>query len=53
MGRTDVLLNYMYNKAFSSFDFGYAAALSVIMGIILIVISVFQKKITNNAKIEF
>lgn len=53
MGRTDVLLNYMYNKAFSSFDFGYAAAISMIMGAMLIAISAIQKKITKNTEIEF
>ncbi|MFA9397966.1 MAG: carbohydrate ABC transporter permease [Clostridiaceae bacterium] len=53
MGRTDVMLDYMYNKAFSSFDFGYAAALSLIMSSILIVISILQRKITKNVEIEF
>lgn len=53
MGQTDVLLDYMYNKAFSSFDFGYAAALSLIMSVILISISVLQRKITKNTEIQF
>jgi multiple sugar transport system permease protein len=53
MGTTDVLLNYMYNKAFSSFDFGYAAALSLVMGAILIVISLVQRKITKNVEVQF
>ncbi|MDF2881658.1 MAG: binding-protein-dependent transport system inner rane component [Clostridiaceae bacterium] len=53
MGRTDVLLNYMYTKAFTSFDFGYAAAISLIMGIILIIVSLLQRKITKKADIEF
>lgn len=53
MGQTDVLLDYMYNKAFSSFDFGYAAALSVIMSFILIGISVLHKKITKNVEVQF
>lgn len=48
MGKTDVLLNYMYTKAFSSFDFGYAAALSLIMGVILIITSIVQKKIAKS-----
>lgn len=50
---TDVMLNYLYNKAFSSFDFGYAAALSLIMGLILVCISIIQNKVTKNADIEF
>lgn len=53
LGRTDVLLDYMYNKAFSSFDFGYAAALSLVMGTILIIISTLQKKITKNIEVQF
>jgi multiple sugar transport system permease protein len=53
MGKTDVLLDYMYNKAFSSFDFGYAAALSLIMSVILIAVSILQRKITKNAEIQF
>jgi len=53
MGKTDVLLNYMYNKAFSSFDFGYAAALSIVMGAILVLISIVQRKITKNSEIQF
>lgn len=52
-GKTDVLLNYMYSKAFTSFDFGYAAALSMIMGIIIIAISLLQKKITKNVEVQF
>ncbi|MDT8717507.1 sugar ABC transporter permease [Clostridium sp. 19966] len=53
LGKTDVLLDYMYNKAFSSFDFGYAAALSLIMSVMLIFISTLQKRITKNSEIEF
>jgi multiple sugar transport system permease protein len=53
LGKTDVLLNYMYNKAFTSFDFGYAAAISLIMGSILILISMLQRKISKNTEIEF
>ncbi|OPJ65249.1 carbohydrate ABC transporter permease [Clostridium oryzae] len=53
MGKTDVLLDYMYNKAFSSFDFGYAAALSLIMSVILIIISTVQRKITKDVEIQF
>lgn len=53
MGKTDVLLNYMYNKAFTSFDFGYAAALSLIMGSLIVTISIIQKRISKNMEIEF
>lgn len=53
LGQTDVLLNYMYNKAFTSFDFGYAAAISMVIGSILVTISVFQKKIMKYTEIEY
>lgn len=53
MGKTDVLLNYMYNKAFSSFDFGYAASISLVMGVILILVSLMQKKITKNTEVQY
>lgn len=53
MGTTDTLLNYMYSKAFTSFDFGYAAVISLIMGAILIIVSLFQRKITKKVDIEF
>nr|WP_228731340.1 sugar ABC transporter permease [Clostridium zeae] len=53
LGKTDVLLDYMYNKAFSSFDFGYAAALSLIMSVILITISTIQRKFIKDSEIQF
>lgn len=52
-GTTDVLLNYMYSKAFTSFDFGYAAALSLIMGVIIILVSVAQKILTKNIDVQY
>lgn len=47
MGSTDVLLDYMYNKAFTSFQFGYASAVSLVMGLIIIAITARQRKSLN------
>jgi multiple sugar transport system permease protein len=40
--RTEVILSYMYHQAFDFLDFGYGAALSFILAIIIITISVLQ-----------
>ncbi|KAA5807931.1 carbohydrate ABC transporter permease [Thermoanaerobacterium thermosaccharolyticum] len=45
LGTTDVLLNYMYKTAFSDFNFGYASAMSVIIGVVILTLSLFQKRI--------
>jgi multiple sugar transport system permease protein len=43
--RTEVLLTYMYYQGFSRLNFGYGAALSYILGIIIFVISVIQLRL--------
>lgn len=43
--RTEVLLTYMYYQGFSRLNFGYGAALSYILGIIIFVISVLQLRL--------
>ncbi|MDP9751293.1 carbohydrate ABC transporter permease [Thermoanaerobacter pentosaceus] len=45
LGTTDVLLNYMYNRAFSDFEFGYASAISVIIGIVIMAATLLQKRL--------
>jgi len=45
--RTEVILSYMYNQAFTNWDFGYASALSYILIIIVFLISQFQIKMNN------
>lgn len=45
LGTTDVLLNYMYNRAFSDFEFGYASAISVIIGIVIMAITLLLKRL--------
>lgn len=44
MGRTEVLLSYMYKVAFSNFEFGYSSAIAVLMGILIFILTSVQKK---------
>ena len=47
LGRTQELMNYMYTTAFTNFDFSYAAAQSVMMGVIIFALSLLQRKIAK------
>jgi multiple sugar transport system permease protein len=40
--RTEVLLSYMYHQAFDFLDFGYGAALSFILAVVIVTISFLQ-----------
>lgn len=42
-----VLQVYIYDSAFAQFDFGYAAALSVAMLVILMIVTFFQYRVTR------
>lgn len=53
MGKTEVLLSYMYKQAFTFMDFGYASALSVMMGIMIFIFTWGQQKKIGKDKIEF
>lgn len=53
LGRTEVLLSYMYKQAFKFFDFGYASALSVIMGLLIFFVTWSQQRSIGRDKIEF
>jgi len=44
LGRTEVLLTYMYKVAFSEFDFGYSSAIAVMMGIVIFTVTYMQSK---------
>jgi multiple sugar transport system permease protein len=44
VGRTDVMMNYIYTRAFSYFEFGYAAACGLLMGVIVFIISMALKR---------
>lgn len=48
MHETEVILTWMYNKAFNSGEFGYAAALSFIVAVTLIFLAILQFKAMKN-----
>lgn len=43
-GKTDVIITYAYNKAFLDYNYGYSAALSVIIFVILLACTMYRKK---------
>ncbi len=50
LGRTNQLMNYMYNSAFSSYDFGSASAQAVVMGVIVVVLTLIPKIFSRTQK---
>lgn len=44
-GQTEVLLTYMYQQAFTFLDFGYGAAIAVVLTILVFVLSVIQLRV--------
>lgn len=44
MGSTETLNSYMYGKAFSEFQFGYASAVSLVMGLLTIGTTLLQRR---------
>lgn len=48
LGSTNELMNYMYNTAFSSYDIGSAAAQSVLMGVIVLVLTLLQRRVSKD-----
>ncbi len=44
VGTTDVMMNYIYTRAFNYFEFGYAAACGLMMGIFVFTTSMFLKR---------
>lgn len=47
-GQTDILINYVYNSAFSNqADYGYASAITIIIFFIVAFITLLQFRITN------
>lgn len=44
LGTTDVVMDYIYKRAFSYFEFGYAAACGLVMGVVVFAASMFLKK---------
>lgn len=53
MGQTEVLQSYMYKEAFNNFNFGYASALGVTMGIIIFLLTWSQQKKIASQSIRY
>ncbi len=50
---TTTLVNYLYQKGFQEFDMGYASAISYILFLILIILTILQKKVFKAERITF
>ena len=48
LGTTNELMNYRYNTAFSTFDFGSAAAQAVLMGVIVLLLTLLQRRASRD-----
>ncbi|MEI3521125.1 MAG: sugar ABC transporter permease [Anaerosacchariphilus sp.] len=48
--KSQTLLSYMYNKAFTGYDFGFASAIGVVVMVVLSVYTIIFLKITNYKK---
>ena len=48
LGTTNELMNYMYSTAFSTFDFGSAAAQAVLMGVIVLLLTLLQRRVSRD-----
>lgn len=44
LGSTDVVMDYIYRRAFNYFEFGYAASCGLVMGAVVFTLSMFLKK---------
>lgn len=44
IGTTDVVMDYVYRRAFNYFEFGYAASCGLVMGGVVFILSMFLKK---------
>ncbi|GAB4573434.1 MAG: sugar ABC transporter permease [Anaerolineae bacterium] len=51
--RTEVVLSYMYNRAFGRLDFGYGAALSYILAAIVISINFVQMRLLRGPEVQY
>ena len=52
IGQTDVVLSYMYLQAFTYLDFGYGAALSGILTVIVFTLAVIQLRLFRSQNAE-
>ncbi|MDD3334408.1 MAG: sugar ABC transporter permease [Eubacteriales bacterium] len=47
LGTTNQLMNLMYTTAFSKYDFGYAAAQAVVMGLMIFSLTLIQRRLSS------
>ncbi|MBQ6256708.1 MAG: sugar ABC transporter permease [Clostridia bacterium] len=47
LGTTNELMNFMYDTAFSKYEFGSAAAQSVLMGLMIFLLTLVQRRVTT------
>jgi multiple sugar transport system permease protein len=48
LGSTNELMNYMYNTAFATYDYGSAGAQAVLIGIIIFGLTIVQRKVSQD-----
>jgi multiple sugar transport system permease protein len=48
-GSTEVLLSYMYNQAFSYLDFGYGTSIGLLMGLAVVALGFFQRRLLRGS----
>jgi len=48
-GSTEVLLSYMYTQAFKYLDFGYGTAVGLLMGVAVVALSFFQRRMLRGS----
>lgn len=53
MNTTHVMMSLMYQRAFQNFEFGIAAAIGVLQGIIVMVITAVQKRFISTSNFEY
>ncbi|WP_160674531.1 sugar ABC transporter permease [Clostridium sp. C8-1-8] len=49
-GKTDLVITYAYNKAFTDYNYGYSAAFSFIIFVILLLITSFRRRMIDSAE---
>lgn len=45
LGKTNELMNYMYDTAFARYNYGYSAAQAVVMGLMILILTFLQRKV--------
>jgi ABC-type sugar transport system permease subunit len=43
------MLSYMYNQAFSFLDFGYGTAIGLLLGVAVVILGFFQRRLLRGS----